>query len=152
VNIQRTEANSIARELERLNDAITRRAYELYEQNHLPSVLDNWIAAEHELIRRPLVELHEEGKDVEVLVGMEDIEPDDIEVQVAAQDLLIRARGQLEARVEQQRDDRVAPERAADVIGIVHLSGRIDPDSVNAEYHDGQLRIVLQAIGSFTGA
>jgi HSP20 family molecular chaperone IbpA len=133
VNIQRTESTEIARELERLNEAISRRAYELYEENHLPSVLDNWITAERQLVERPLVELHEEGSAVEVLVGMDGVEPDDIEVHVASQDLLIRAHRQLQ--------DLARTLDSADVVGVVHLPDAIDPETVNAEFEDGRLRL-----------
>jgi len=135
VNIHRTESTSIARELNRINEAISRRAYELYEENGLPSVLDNWIAAEHELVQHPTVELHEEGRDVEVVVGMNDVQPDDIEVHVASHDLLIRARRRLQERLEERIN--------ADVVSVVHLTDTIDPDSVNAEFEGGRLRLRL---------
>jgi HSP20 family molecular chaperone IbpA len=152
VNIQRTESTSIARELNRLNEAISRRAYELYEENHLPSVLDNWIAAEKELVQRPTVELHEEAHNVEVLVGLNDVEPEDIEVHVSAQDLLIRARRQLQARLDEleRLDDSDAidgPSRhQADLVSVVHLADEIDPDSVNAEFEDGRLRLRMHTL------
>jgi len=123
LHIQRTESASIARELERLNDAISQRAHELYEENRQPSVLENWMQAEQELVRHAMVDVHEEGPDVEVLVGMNDVDSDDIEVHVAARDVLIRAR------------------RDQNVVGIVHFAGAIDPESVNGEFHDGRLRL-----------
>ena len=129
--IQRTESTSIARELELLNEAISRRACELYEENHLPSVLDNWIAAEEQLVERPVVELHEEGRDVDVLVGMTDVEADNIEVHVASHDVLIRVRRQMLERCANH----------ADVVGVVHFAEAIDPESINAEFHDGRLHL-----------
>jgi HSP20 family molecular chaperone IbpA len=148
LNIHRTESTSIARELNRLNEAISRRASELYEENHLPSVLDNWIAAEKELVQRPTVELHEEAHNVEVLVGLNDVDSDDIEVHVSAQDVLIRARRQLQARLDEleRLDDSIDPPSRADLVSIVHLADEIDPDSVNAEFEDGRLRLRMSTL------
>jgi HSP20 family molecular chaperone IbpA len=137
VNIQRAEPDSIARELQRLDDAINQRACELYLESRHPSILDNWIAAEQQLIRRPLVELHEHNRQIEVLADLTGFTSDDIEVQVAMQELLIHARSQS----GHPKDDVTG--EGADAIGIVHLADEIDPDSVNAEFHDGRLRLTM---------
>src|SRR5262245_17265943 len=69
-----------------------------------------------------MVELRGEGPDVEVHVGMNDVDADDIEVHVASRDVLIRARRE-------------------HLVEVVHLADAIDPDSVDAEFQDGRLRL-----------
>jgi HSP20 family molecular chaperone IbpA len=137
VTIQRTESDSIVRELQRLDDAINERACELYLESRHPSVLDNWIAAEQQLVRRPLVQLHERDRQIEVLADLSGFQSDNIEVQVALQELLIRARSQSDP-LEPHLDGE-----GADAIGIVHLSDTIDPESVSGEFRDGQLRLTM---------
>ena len=135
--IHRTESDAIAKELQRLDDAINQRACELYLESRHPSVLDNWIAAEHQLVKRPNVELHEHKTQIEVLADLTGFQSDNIEIQVAVQELLICARSQS----GHPKDD--VSGAGADAIGIVHLADEIDPDSVNGEFQDGQLRLTM---------
>jgi HSP20 family molecular chaperone IbpA len=137
VHIHRTEADGIARELQRLNEAISQRASELYLENRHPSLLDNWLAAEQQLVRRPPVELSEHDREIEVRVGLDGFEPHDIEVQVALQALLIRARAQGDSARRAPAHD------GAEALGIVHLAHAIDMESVSAVFTDGQLRLTM---------
>jgi HSP20 family molecular chaperone IbpA len=137
VIIQRTGADSIAKELQRLDDAINQRACELYLESRHPSVLDNWIAAEQQLVKRPAVELHEHDSQIEVLADLSGFQSDSIEVQVASQELLIHARSQS----GHPKDDLSGD--GADAIGIVHLADEIDPETVYGEFNDGQLRLTM---------
>jgi len=138
VNIQHTGTESIARELERLNEAISQRASELYLENHHPSLLDNWLAAEQQLVKRPPVELREGNRHIEVRVDLDGFDTHDIDVQVALQSVLIRARCHAQPGCRPYELDA-----EADAIGIVHLAQAIDPDSVRAEFADGQLRLTM---------
>jgi HSP20 family molecular chaperone IbpA len=127
--VHRTKINE---QLERLQDAIRRRAYEHHERNTSASDIDNWLAAERELVQRPIIEMREQNEQVELLVGMPGVKPDDVEVHVEPQDVLIRA---LPREAEEASPVEVS------MLGTIHLPEPINPDSVQAEFRDGLLRV-----------
>jgi len=136
VIIQRSEPEAIARELQRVEDAINQRACELYLESRHPSVLDNWIAAEQQLVKRPAVELYEHDRQIEVHADLSGFTSDSVEVHVAQQEVFFRAK----SRSGHPKDDSG---QGADAIGLVHLADEIDPNSVNGEFEDGQLRLTM---------
>lgn len=140
--IEVKKTDTIFNELERLHQAISRRAYDLFRNGGPPwgGALADWLTAERELVSKPVVELRQKGRQFEVVTALPGIEAKDLDVQITPEHVLIKA--------------ETAHEHTADM-GTVHLcefgSGRffrsirfpekIDPDSAKAEYRNGMLRL-----------
>src|SRR6266571_7904607 len=90
LRIRKTE--SISDEIEELNDRIMRRAYELFLSNGsiAGQDLENWSAAERELVWRPEIELHESGGHLLVNLAVPGVDPKHLEIKVTAEDMLVK--------------------------------------------------------------
>lgn len=136
-----TRTDSIHDEIDHLHDAISRRAYELFRDGGSGGgPLDDWLTAEHGLVWRPSLELRCKDGQFEVLAAVAGVEPKDLDVEVAPEDLLIKA--------------EITHEHAADkgtvqlcefshgkVWRSLHFPEPIDPASARAEYQNGLLRV-----------
>jgi HSP20 family molecular chaperone IbpA len=139
IGLKKTE--SILDELNRMHDDISRRAYDLFQQQGLFSgALDDWLRAERELVWRPAVELRQKGAKIELLAAIAGVEAKDLDVQVTPEDILITA------KTEHHHDTKeetvhVSEFKEGRLFRSVHLPARIDPDSVKADYRNGLLRL-----------
>lgn len=141
-NIGLTKVDSILDDLSRLHDDISRRAYEFFRtQGSLAGgALADWLRAERELVWSPAIELRQKDGEFQLEAAIAGVEPKDLDVQVTAEDILIKATG------EHQHEMRtgtvhVCEFKSGRLFRSVHLPERIDPESVKAEYHNGLLRL-----------
>lgn len=84
---------SVFDELRRMEDRIMRGAYDLFEKNGKTHGhdLQDWLDAERELVWKPAIELREEDRELIVTVAVPGIHPGDLDIQVTAAHLLIKA-------------------------------------------------------------
>ena len=90
VSIRKTK--SILDEIEEINNRIMRRAYDIFASNGgiFGKDLDNWLAAERELLWKPAIELREKDNEFLVDIAVPGIDAKDLEIEVTADDVLVR--------------------------------------------------------------
>src|SRR5262245_33156911 len=81
--------SSISKEIDRMRETIMKRAEEIFHQNgNLPGAdLDNWLAAERELIWEPSIKLTENENAYTLAVAVPGVDPKDITIQVTPEEL-----------------------------------------------------------------
>src|SRR5262249_16081466 len=87
-------ADTIFDEIEKVYDDITEKAYERFLERHGTYSLDidDWLAAEKQLLWKPPVELMDKRDVFVVRVGLSGIDPSSIDVLATAEDVLIQSR------------------------------------------------------------
>jgi HSP20 family protein len=140
--IEVKKADTIFNELERLQQAISRRAYDLFRNGGTlwGGALTDWLTAERELVAKPAVELRQENGQFEVLAALPGVEAKDLDVQITPEDVLIKA----ETTHEHAADTgtvHVCEFESGRIFRSIHFPEKIDPDSAKAEYRNGMLRL-----------
>src|SRR5688572_16054147 len=88
--IKKTQA--IFDEMQQLHDRIMKRAYEIFDGHRHPGRdLENWFRAENELVWKPSIELEEKDNKFLLQVALPGVESKDIEIEVTAEDILVKA-------------------------------------------------------------
>jgi len=118
-------AQSVREEIEGMYDQITKRAYEIFIERGGDCALhiDDWPAAEQELLIKLRVELDVEPKQFDVEIDVHDLDLKEGEVLITPADLLFRA----------------STTTNKSVFRTVHFSQTIDVDSVKATYFMGKI-------------
>ena len=141
-DIEVKKADTIFNELDRLHQAISRRAYDLFRNGGTlwGGALTDWLIAEQELISKPAVELRQKDNQFEVLAALPGVEVKDLDVQITPDDVLIKA----ETSHEHAADAgtvHVCEFESGNIFHSIHFPEKIDPDSAKAEYQNGMLRL-----------
>ncbi len=140
IEVKKTE--TMFNELDRLHQAISRRAYDLFRNGGTlwSSALTDWLTAEQELVSKPAVELRQKDTQFEVLAALPGIEAKDLDVQITPEDLLIKA----ETTHEHTTDTgtvHLCEFDSGKIFRSIHFPEKIDPNSAKAEYRNGMLRL-----------
>lgn len=87
------KAETIFNELEQLHDAISRRAYDLFEKRGdlWGGPAADWLSAERQMVWKPAIELRQKANQFEVLAATPGVEAKDLDVQITPEDVLIKA-------------------------------------------------------------
>jgi HSP20 family protein len=140
--IELRKTGTILDELNRLQQRISERAYELFRHrdSQWGDALSDWLNAEHELVWKPAVELRQTDNHFEVLAALPGVSAKDVDVQVTAEAVLIQAEN------HHQHDANWGTVHACELkagkaFRSVRFPAPIDPDSVKATYHDGLLQL-----------
>jgi HSP20 family protein len=134
--------DSIRDELDQMQQSIEMRAYELFEQRgSVPGdAWADWFAAEREIVREPAIDLREERGAYTVSAMVDGIEPENVCVEVAPQDVVITA--EVEWRhVPNDGQMQASQFRTGRMFRSVHLPRAIDLAKVHADYRNGLLII-----------
>ena len=138
--VQKTQ--SVADELDRLNQRIMRRAFEIFEGSGgmFGSDLDNWLTAESELVWKPPIELREKDNEILLSMAVPGIEPKAIQIEATTEDLVVKAETRHEHHEE--RGSVYACEfHSGDMFRTIRFPKKINPDKVKAEFKNGMLTI-----------
>ena len=102
VAVQKRE--SVWDELRKMEEQIMQRAFDIFQGNGsvLGKDLDNWLAAERELVWKPAIELSEKDNQFEIRVAVAGIDPKDLNVEVTAEDLLVKGETKTEKKEEKK--------------------------------------------------
>ena len=78
------KSKSIFEELDRMQDRIMRRAYEIFSGNGgiFGKDIEDWLQAERELVWKPAIELEEKENEFMLQVAAPGIDPKDIDIEV----------------------------------------------------------------------
>lgn len=141
VAVQKKE--SVWDELQRMEDCIMRRAYDIFQDNGsvFGKDLDNWLAAERELVWKPAIELKEKENQFEVQVAVAGVDPKDISVEVTSEDLLVKAETRTEKK-DEKSDIHTSELQVGSLFRSIHFPKKVDANKVKAEIKNGLLTII----------
>jgi HSP20 family molecular chaperone IbpA len=141
-DIEVKKADTIFNELDRLNQAISRRAYDLFRNGGTlwGGALADWLTAERELVSTPPVELRQKDNQYEVVAALPGIEAKDLDVRITPEDLLIKTESTHEHTTE-TGTVHLCEFDSGKIFRSIHFPEKIDPDSAKAEYRNGMLHL-----------
>jgi HSP20 family molecular chaperone IbpA len=145
--IQIKRPGTIADKLAEVHDAISKRAFELFENGNgrLAGPLSDWFTAERELLWTPPIELRQKDGVYELEAAVPGVDPKNLDVQVTKDDVPIE--GRLEHRHESNDGAlQVSEFSSGRLFRSVHLPEAIDPGSVKAELKNGMLRVTAAIV------
>lgn len=136
---------SIFDEIEKMQRRIERRAYELFESRgfELGHDMDDWLTAERELVWSPPISMEEGDGEITIQLSAPGFEPEQIDVELTPQDLLVEAEAH-EQKEKGKGKARTQTVRTAKLFRSVHFPRAIDPDSAEAEFRNGVLRLTAK--------
>lgn len=133
--------------IDRVNDvfnAITRRAYEIFETNGhaFGHDLENWFQAEKEILHPVHVQITESGDSLEVKAEVPGFNEKELEISVEPRRLTIT--GEREASKEEKKGKTVYSEIYSDqILRIVELPAEVDATKVTATLKNGTLELTM---------
>lgn len=143
VAIRPRKVKSILGEVEKMQNQVLQRAYDLFINRGSVDGLDlqDWFDAEQELSWKPAVELAEKGSVFIVQAALPGVEPKDLDVQVTPEDLLITADIR-HAHKEKEGTVHLCEFHAGKLFRRIHFPRKVDPEKVKAEFANGLLHVV----------
>ena len=136
------KSTSIFEELDRMQDRIMRRAYEIFSGNGgiFGKDIEDWLQAERELVWKPAIELEEKDNEFLLQIATPGVDPKDIDIEVTSEDILVKA--DVHHEHKEKKGDVYACEFASgNLFRSIHLPKKIDPDKVKAEFKNGMLSL-----------
>ena len=99
------KSQSFLDEVNEIEDQIMRRAEGIFRDSGstFGKDLDNWLAAERELIWKPAIELKEEEDHFELRAAVAGVDPKDLKVEVTSEDILIKGETKKEEKKEEKK-------------------------------------------------
>jgi HSP20 family protein len=145
VAVQKTQ--SLWDQVQQVHDRIMRRAQDIFQGNGsiFGRDLDNWLAAEQELVWKPAIELKEKDGRFELRVAVAGVDPKDLKVEVTSEGLLVKG----ETRKEEKKEEgqvRISEFHSGSLFRSLQFPKRIDPDKVKAEVKNGLLTITAPIV------
>jgi len=133
---------SVWDEIQKTEERIMRRAHELFRGNGSISGrdLDDWLAAERELVWKPAIELREKDNQFEVQVAVAGVEPKDLKVEVTSEDLLVQGETKAEKK-EETGEVHTSEFQIGSLFRSIRFPKKVSPDKVKAEIKNGLLTI-----------
>src|SRR5438093_2145450 len=134
--------SSILDEMNQMQDRIMRRAYDLFERNRrlFGRDLDYWLQAERELLWKPALELRETDGEFVLEVAVPGVDPKDIDIEVTPEDIVLKRDIQHEHK-EKTGTIHICEFQSGRMFRSIHVSKRINPDKVKAEFKNGLLQL-----------
>ena len=136
-------------EMQQVQLAITRRAYELFklrgdEHGH---DWEDWFRAESELLRPVFVAASEDRERISVRVNVVGMNADEIRVAVEPRRILILGQKLINRTESEQAREEFISSPNNQIMRVVELSAEIDPASAVVELQEGLLRFELAKRG-----
>ena len=135
---------SMLDQMENTFNALTRRAFEIFESNGraFGHDLDNWLQAEKELLHPVAVNITESDNSFEVKAEVPGFNEKEIEIGVEPSRLTIT--GKRETKKEEKKGKAVCIESRADqMLRMVDLPAEIETEKVTATLKNGILELTL---------
>jgi HSP20 family protein len=135
--------DSIADEIEATRKRIAARALQMFRERGTAwgKAVDDWLAAEHETIWRPALEVRRTKDAFVLLVAVAGVAPAQLDLRVTPNELLVTA--ELHHNHEQGEGEPLVCEFASGpLFRSYQFPDAVDPDRVTAECRNGLLRVV----------
>lgn len=151
VDVERSEvlvrtrwADTIPDEILRVEREILEKAYELFEErgHQEGHHLDDWFAAERQIIWRPAIELSERNGVYRIRAAVPGIDPSEIDVQLTEEDVLIQA----DVQHEHTDADGTVHEcefMPGKLFRSIHLPSPVDPWRAESVVMNGILELTV---------
>lgn len=134
------QVESVANEVDAMQRQIASRAEELHDtRGGHGQPLDDWLAAERELIWRPAMEVQQRDGAYVVEAAVAGVEPRQIDICVAPTDVLISA--EVHHHHQHTGDALLCEFSTGPLFRSYHFAQPVDPARTKAEYTNGFLRI-----------
>lgn len=136
------KSKSVFDEIERMQDRITRRAYDIFTSNGsiFGKDFDDWMRAERELVWKPAIQLTEKDDEFRLELAAPGIDPKQIDIEVTSEDILIRADVHHEHRKE-EGEVHICEYADGNLFRSIHLPKKINAEKVKAEFKNGLLTL-----------
>jgi HSP20 family molecular chaperone IbpA len=143
VSVRKT--SSILDEWRQMQNRVMRRAYDIFEHDGHPFGRDveHWLQAEHELLWKPPIEIHETNGKLVMEAAISGVEPNDVNIEVTPEDIVLKAETQHQ-HDEKKGTVHVCEFESGSMFRSIHLPRRINPDNVKAELKNGLLRVTAE--------
>ena len=141
------QKDSIVDQLEQLHQRVARRAYELFRGRDTlwGDAWADWFTAERETVWAPPVELREKDGAFTVEAALAGVDPKDMNVEIAPQNLVIKATTE-----HSHSEDKGQVHQCEFVMGQLFRSVRfpkpIDVTKARAEYRNGLLTVTVPIV------
>jgi HSP20 family protein len=143
VAVQKKEKETVWDELQKMEDRILKRAYDIFRDSGsaFGRDLDHWLAAERELIAKPAIEVTEKDNQFEIKVAVAGIDPKDLTVEVTPDDLLVKGETKTEKK-EEKGEVHTSEIQSGSIFRSYQFPKKVNVDKVKAEVRNGMLTIV----------
>jgi len=141
VAIQKKE--TIWDEIQKMEERVMQRAYDIFRDNGsvAGTDLENWLAAERELMLKPAIELKERNKRFELQVAVPGMDAKDLKVEVTADGLLIKGESRTEKK-EEKGAVHTSEFRSGSIFRSIQFPRKVDATKVKADLKNGVLTVV----------
>ena len=136
------KTKSIFDEIEKMQERIMQRAYDIFRTNggSVGRDLADWLEAERELVWKPAIELEEKNNEFRLKIAVPGVDPKDIDIEVTPDDILVKA--ELRHEHEEKKGEVHTCEFASgNLFRSIHLPKKIDTENVKAEFKNGLLTL-----------
>jgi HSP20 family protein len=136
------KVESIAEDVEQVRQAVASRAFEIFSGRGSGdgTEIDDWVAAERELLFSPAIELTEDEGTLTLQVAIAGFKPDEFDVQLTPEDVLIQS-DDLGGELDPALTVHVSDFPQGRLFREVHLPAPIEVDRAEARYRYGLLTI-----------
>jgi HSP20 family molecular chaperone IbpA len=143
VAVQKKEKESFWQDLQKMEDRIMKRAYDIFSGSGsvFGRDLDNWLAAERELIWKPAIEMTEKDNQFEIKVAVAGIDPKDLDVEVTPDGLVVKGETKREKK-EEKGEVHTSEFQSGSLFRSVQFPKKVDVNKVKAEIKNGLLTVV----------
>jgi HSP20 family protein len=142
--IKPVKYTSLLDHIEQTFNALSRRAYEIFESNGraFGRDLEHWFQAERELLHPVHVHMSETDNSLEVKAEVPGFNDKELEISVEPRRLTIT--GKRETRKEEKKGKTIYSERCADqILRLVELPVEVEADKVTATLKNGVLELTM---------
>ena len=132
--------------INKTSQAITRRAYEIFEGNgrRFGHDLEDWFQAEMDMLHPVHVNIAEAEDSLEVKAEVPGFSEKDIEVSVEPRRLTITGKRETETRKEEKKSKTVYSEFCSDqILRTVDLPASVDAEKTSATLKNGVLQLTM---------
>jgi HSP20 family protein len=141
------KVESLAAHVNAIFDAISRRAYEIFEGSGYASgrELDNWFQAERELLHPVRIQVNESEDALEIQAEVPGFNEKELEVNVEPKRLVIT--GKRETQTQEKKGKTLYSENCSDqILRIVDLPAEVETNKVVANLKNGVLELRLPKV------
>ena len=140
-----TEFDRILDRMREMQEMISRRAFELFEQGGrtFGRDLDDWFRAESELLHPVNISMEETDEGLKVEAEVPGFKAEELEVSIEPHRLTITGKREA-AKEEREKGKTVYSERRAEsLLRVVDLPVEVNTEDVNATLKDGVLELMI---------
>ena len=153
VAVQRTEEkpvtitpiDSLMERIDKMSQAITQRAYEIFEKNgrNFGHDLEDWFKAETDLLHPVHVNITDAGENLEVKAEVPGFSEKEIEVSIEPGRLTIAGKRETETKKEEKGKTVYSESCSNQILRIVDLPASVDAEKTTATLKNGVLQLTM---------